>query len=489
MRELAALLAGASLTLALAPFNAWWWAPLPLALLVWLALKQPQHSFRLSLAFFIGYFASGSSWIYVSMHDHGNLSPWAAGFFTALFALALGTIAALPFRARRLWLGSTARTALGFPTVLIASEWLRSWLLTGFPWLYLGYSQTETVFGSIAPVFGVFGVSWLLGLLAATLALALFNHKLQRYFHLAAVSIALLSFALANINWTRAVPEQAQTIALVQGNIAQQLRWDAKQRANIKAHYLALSEPLWPQAELVIWPEAAVPEIFSGPIDVLDRAFEQALKYNSGLITGLPSLNIDAERNRDVLYNSVLGLGNASGMYHKQRLVPFGEYVPFADYLGPVFDLLRVPMSDFRTGPAGQTNMHTGRFELAADICYEVAYPALIAKQARGAGAMLTISNDAWFGKSIGPHQHLQMAQMRARENQRPMLRATNNGITAAIDAQGKIQARAPQFEVATLLYDTVPQQGLTPYQRWLNWPLLALMTVVFIAFRKVKIN
>lgn len=485
MPHFLAALAGASLTLSLAPFHAWWLAPLPLALLVFLAERRPQHAFRYSLFFFCGYFLSGSSWVYVSMHEHGNLNAPLAGLVTILFALLMGLLSALPFRWRRLWLGSLSRLLLGFPAAMIASEWLRTWIFTGFPWLFIGYSQTETVLGSLAPVFGVLGVSASVCLIAASLsALLLFPSK-RTIAAGALVVTGAASLALNQINWSAPQPAHSQTVALVQGNIPQQLRWDANQLAAIKASYLSLSAPLWSEVQLVVWPEAAVPEVLSGRIDVLDHAFEQALAHGSGLITGVPSAGYDPNSQRTVLRNSVLGIGMASGIYHKQRLVPFGEYVPFADYIGPVFDLLRVPMSDFRTGPKDQPNLQTGRFELAADVCYEVAYPILIAKQASTAGAMLTISNDAWFGASIGPHQHLQMAQMRARENARPMMRATNNGITAFINAQGSIEQRAPQFERAVIQQVVTPYQGSTPFQRWLHWPLLLITAVALVVFRK----
>lgn len=485
MTQLLAALAGASMTLALAPFNAWWFAPLPLVLLLFFSQKQPTYAFRYALLFFAGYFLSGSSWVYVSMHEHGNLIAPVAGLVTVLFGLVMALLSALPFRLRRLWLGSALRVTLGFASVMMLSEWLRTWILTGFPWLLLGYSQTETLLGAVAPLFGVIGVSGVLCLIAGLLYVSCVYPAQRLIGAISLASILISSALLNNYAWTQANPAQAQTVALVQGNIAQQLRWDAGHRANIKATYLAMSKPLWPNSELVIWPEAAVPELFAGRSDVLDQAFEQALATNSGLITGLPTVNYDAARDSSVFYNSVLGIGHASGIYHKQRLVPFGEYVPFADYVGPLFDLMQVPMSDFRTGPNKQANLQTGKFELAADICYEVAYPVLIAKQVQSAGALLTISNDAWFGSSIGPHQHLQMAQMRARENARPMMRTTNNGITAFIDVKGRIEQRAPQFEAAILAQTVTPYVGTTPFQRWLHWPLLGLIGLGLFSFRK----
>lgn len=489
MLPLLAALAGASMTLSLAPFHAWWLAPMPLALLVFLAQRRPQYAFRYSLLFFCGYFLSGSSWVYVSMHEHGNLPSVAAGFITVVFALLMGLLSALPFRLRRLWLGNYPRLLLGFPAVMIASEWLRTWIFTGFPWLFIGYSQTETVLGASAPVLGVIGVSAIVCVIAACASSLLLFPAKRFSTAIALLAVCALSALLNQINWTTPQPEHRQMVALVQGNIPQQLRWDAEHRANIKATYLRLSAPLWADNHVVIWPEAAVPEIFAGRSDVLDQAFAQAQVHNSGLITGLPSVDLDQRRQRTVLHNSVLGIGLASGIYHKQRLVPFGEYVPFADYVGPLFDLMQVPMSDFRTGPQGQANLQTGRFELAADICYEVAYPALIAKQAHSAGALLTISNDAWFGTSIGPHQHLQMAQMRARENARPMMRATNNGITAFINTKGQIEQRAAQFEEAVIKQTVIPYAGTTPFQRWLHWPLLALLAITALLFRKPVIS
>lgn len=477
LRALALALLGASLTASLAPFGAWWWAPWPLAALLYLAARSPVSARRDVSAFYIGYFASGSSWIYVSMHNYGHLPVWLAAVFTAIFAIAMGSICALPFYWRRLWLGSSARLIIGFTVVWVASEWLRLWLLTGFPWLYLGYSQTETWLGAWAPVLGVLGVSAIVALLAALVAWLALKPSALRLCTSLGSALALIgsSWLLTQVHWTQADPEASQSVSLVQGNVEQNLKWEASERERIRRLYLSLSEPLWQQGALIIWPEAAIPEVFNGQHPVFDYARERAASSGSGLISGVPSIALRADGD-PVLHNSVFGLGSARGIYHKQRLVPFGEYVPLADAIGPVFDLLRVPMSDFRRGPNQQANLHTGRFELAADICYEVAYPVLIAKQARTSGALLTISNDTWFGHSIGPHQHLQIAQMRARENQRPMIRATNNGITAFITPDGRISRRAPQFEQAVLTQTVTPHHGTTPYQRWYHWPLLLLM-------------
>ena len=200
----------------------------------------------------------------------------------------------------------------------------------------------------------------------------------------------------------------------------------------------------------------------------------------------MPSLHYEDSGER-IFYNSLLGLGTANGFYHKQRLVPFGEYVPLQQWLKGLLDFFKMPISDFRTGPANQTNLDSGVMTVASSICYEVTYPELVARQARDADILLTVSNDTWFGSSIGPHQHLQMAQMRARENAREMLRATSNGISAFIDHKGRVTSRSPQFERFVLKGTAQAYQGHTPYQQLGNYPVLILCAALVILTARQK--
>lgn len=477
------LLAGGLLPLCLAPFNAWWFAPLPLvAYLFLLQAAESRQRFWRSFLFGLGYFGVGASWVYVSIHDYGYL-PWLpAGLLTLAFVGGLAMAFALPMVCwHRCLQDRPLGVLLGFPAVWVLDEWYRSWFLTGFPWLYLGYSQTETVAGAWAPVTGVYGISFLISLLAASVFWCVQSGK-KRWLPLLVLSFAIGGGkCLDNISWTQPVAGLQQSVSLVQGNVAQQQKWKPGQRAAIRALYRDMSEPLWKKGQLIIWPEAAIPEVYTPdhPFFVLLQA--DAGERGGGLITGVLSLHQD-EQGNEVYYNSLLGVGEASGFYHKRRLVPFGEYVPLEKLLAGLLDFFQLPVSEISLGPDHQENLSSGLLRIASSICYEVTYPELVASQARDADVLLTVSNDTWFGASIGPHQHLQMAQMRARENAREMMRATSNGISAFMDNKGRITRRSPQFQPFVLQGVVQAFRGNTPYQLYGNLPVLIASLLAIVA-------
>jgi apolipoprotein N-acyltransferase len=412
------------------------------------------------------------------VYEYGHAPAWLAVVLTFLFVAGLALAFSLPmFLWNRFLQDKPFGTLPGFPAVWVLNEWYRSWFLTGFPWLYIGYSQTNTAVGSWAPVTGVYGISFLLALIATSVFVAL-RHTHQapaKRYSVPVLVLALVagsSVLLDKAAWTQPVAGLQQAFALVQGNVPQQQKWKPEQREAIRALYRDMSEPLWGKNRLVIWPEAAIPELYTTEHPFFIAMDAVAKHHGSALVTGVPSLQYDAGGS-PVFHNSLLGLGVASGFYHKQRLVPFGEYVPLQQWLEGLLDFFKMPISDFRTGPANQPNLDSGLMTVASSICYEVAYPALVAAQARDADVLLTVSNDTWFGASIGPHQHLQMAQMRARENGRDLLRATSNGISAAIDHKGNIINQSPQFQPFVLQGTVQAYRGNTPYQQWGDWPLM----------------
>ena len=236
-----------------------------------------------------------------------------------------------------------------------------------------------------------------------------------------------------------------------------------------------------PPAELIVWPETAVPvlkEYAEGYLAVMARI---ASDRQAALITGVPLRQVNAAGERR-FYNAITVLGEGQGTYLKQKLVPFGEYVPLQDLLRGLIAFFDLPMSDFARGPAQQPLLQAKGLRLASYICYEAVYPEFAAELARDSDLLLTISNDTWFGRSIGPVQHLQMAQMRALEAGRWMIRATNNGISVLIDPQGRIQSRIPQFEAAILYGEVQAMQGHTPYLRFGSLPLAILAALILLA-------
>ena len=264
---------------------------------------------------------------------------------------------------------------------------------------------------------------------------------------------------LKPIEWVDRASEQPLSVALYQPNIPQEHKWDRAWYRPILEQFEAAFKDSEGR-DIILWPESAIPSPYYRARDFLDPVAERARQSESTLITGIPTRSADGES----YYNSILSLGQGRGQYDKQRLVPFGEYVPLEAWLRGLIRFFDLPMSDFSAGPAGQPPLRAGSFRVAPFICYEVVYPDLVAKAAREADLLVTISNDSWFGRSIGPLQHLQMARMRALENGRYMLRGTNNGVSAIIDHRGQLVAQTPQFVTTTLYGEAQVMLGRTPF-------------------------
>ncbi len=493
LTTLLAILAGSLVTLALAPFSLW-----PLALVAAAGLYlllQPANSKQaiwLGWCFGFGLFASGTSWVYVSIHDYGAASPMLAGFLTLLFISGLALLVAGQAWLWVRWLRQPQHgliNAFAFAGLWVLAEFFRGWFLTGFPWLYLGYSQLQGPFSGLVPVGGVWLASFMLVLLAVLIAQLVFSAQARRSWH----SYGLLSFMLVAastplnlVRWTAASGSELSVLA-VQGNIEQNLKWEPEQLSQQLRlyHKLTLDSA---RADLIVWPETAVPVLKDSVADYLQVLASLAQQRQAALITGVPMRQPDSN-GRMRYYNAITAMGNGEGDYLKQKLVPFGEYVPLQEVLRGLIEFFDLPMSDFARGPANQLPLQANGYQVAPYICYEVVYPEFARKLAAHSDILLTISNDTWFGRSIGPLQHLQMAQMRALESGRWMIRATNNGVTALIDPRGQITNSLPQFEQAVLNGKVQPMQGLTPYLRFGFWPLsllsLALCAVAALARAK----
>lgn len=477
--NLLALFAGAATTLALAPFDIWPLAILSIALL-YLGLRDltPGQATLRGWCYGFGLFVSGTSWVYVSIHDYGSAPMPLAALLTLGFTGGLGLLFALSSWLWARWLrrsDAPLADALAFAALWLAQEAFRSWFLTGFPWLYAGYSQLHGPLAGLAPVGGM----WLISLSLALSAALLINLPGLRARKPALVAALILllapwiaGLALQDKAWTS--PNGAPLkVAAVQGNVEQNLKWDPAQLEAQLVLYRDLTLNSQP-ADLIVWPETAVPvlkEFAEGYLQFLGRV---ANERKAALITGVPVRQ--ANENGDKrYYNGLTVVGEGQGTYLKQKLVPFGEYVPLQELLRGVIAFFDLPMSDFARGPADQALLQAKGLKIAPFICYEVVYPEFSASLAAQSDLLLTVSNDTWFGTSIGPLQHLQMAQMRALEAGRWMIRSTNNGVTALIDPQGRITAQIPQFEQAVLYGEVQAMQGLTPYLIWRGWPLAVL--------------
>jgi apolipoprotein N-acyltransferase len=488
---LLALLAGAIAPLSLSPID-FWPAAIVSVFVLMLTLENvlPNQAAKLGWAFGLGFFGVGASWVYVSINVYGNASGIFAAFLTLLFVAALALLFALQCWVYQRYFAGLQR-ALAFAACWVLFEWLRSWLLTGFPWLYLGYAHINTLLANLAPVLGVLGVSFAVTLISGMLyemfliwrKEKLWVSKQLILYELKLVLLGLSIFFLGSFTWVEEAPDISADVALVQANLDQNLKFDPAYIGEGLNLYNDLSAPLW-ENDIVIWPETAIPLLYQRADAELAFFDNLAIENNSSLVTGI------LYREDSRIYNSIAALGNGSGVYHKQKLVPFGEYVPLSGIMEPVLQIFALPMSSLAPGPNDQKLITASGFSLASYICYEVVYPDFVRKQAHMADFLVTISNDTWFGASFGPLQHLQMAAMRALENGRYMVRATSNGVTAFINEKGQIINQANQFEIATLK-NTVPVfHGRTPFSYWGSWPIVLfslLILAIIAALKKMK--
>jgi len=470
-RAVLALVAGAVYPLGLAPFD--WWPLLPASiagLCLLLAETDARCAFRYSTCYGLGLFGVGASWVYVSIHDYGHAPPILATLLTALFVLVLALAFALPFLLYSYAVRRHASAALAlFPAIWVLGEWFRGWLFTGFPWLYAGYGLGATWLASWAPVIGVIGLSWIAAFLAVTAAHLCSWRRQGRPATIAALAMAALlagGWWLRDSEWTEA-EAQPLSVAIVQPAIGLETKWNQQALDEILGGLLYQTEPFW-QRDLIFWPESAVPRLRDHVSAFVDYLDSKAAQEHAALLTGIPS------RAGEQVFNSVIALGDARGIYHKRHLVPFGEYVPLEQWLRGSIEFFDLPMSAFSSGPAQQPLLHAKGHAIATLICYEIVFPDLVAKTAVDASLLLTVSNDTWFGDSMGPYQHFQMARMRALENAKPLVRATNDGITAVIDHDGRVVASLPRAEPGVLDTSVLPRFGTTPFNRWGSLPVLA---------------
>jgi apolipoprotein N-acyltransferase len=340
-------------------------------------------------------------------------------------------------------------------------------------------------------VVGVFGLSFICALTGICLFLAWRSRQAIACTTYAVIVITLWAggAVLKPIEWVARGSETPLKVVLYQPNVPQEHKWDPAWYQPILRQLREASEPYY-GADILVWPEAAIPGFYQRARGFLDPIASRAAASETTLFVGAP---FQAEQGRGY-YNSVIALGQGEGVYHKQHLVPFGEYVPLEGLLRGLIAFFDLPMSAFSPGPAGQPPLRAGAYRVAPFLCYEVVYPELVARSARDSDLLLTISNDSWFGRSIGPLQHLQMAQMRALENGRYMIRGTNNGVSAIVDHRGQIVARTEQFVEATLVGEVEVMMGRTPFATFGVTPVIAacgiallLMVLMYLGFWREK--
>lgn len=479
--SLAIFMAGALQTLGLSPFNFWPASIISLVTFLFITkalssnhLLTGKRAFYQGWLFGFGLFASGASWVYVSINTYGHAHPALAGILTLLFVAFLGLFhGAMFYVYAKLKTKQAVLNTLLFAALWTLNDLVRSVFLTGFPWLFVGDTQLHGPLHGYYPVIGSYGITFVLAITSGQ-ALLLFNKPSLRIAGPIAgllIALWLAPVALNHVTWTKD-QNQDINVALLQLNIPQELKWKRAQKPKTVALLEQMSAAQWDK-DLIVWPETALPAFYNQAKPLLNKMSKQATANNTSIITGIPYRGWDAEAKRPVMHNSIIGIGDASGIYHKQKLVPFGEHVPLQDILRGLIAFFDLPMSDFRKGKQDQELLRQNGNLTSPFICYEVVYPDFVASRAANADYLITISNDAWFGASIGPHQHLQLAQIRAAENGKYMIRATNNGLTAIIDETGKISASIPQFEQATLEGKVKTFAGSTPFTKLGSLPTL----------------
>lgn len=498
IKPVALLLLGALSVLGFAPFYLY---PASIISLIglfyfWHLSYTPKQAAFAGFIYGLGMFGAGIYWIYISLYEFGGMPGLMAAFctfvlcaFLALFPAAVGALS--------VWISGVSISARQGRTMLIAipvlwalTDWVRSWIFTGFPWLTIGYSQVPySPLAGYMPIVGVYGISFITVFIASLIGLWLANHFIHQASTLVwrrnAIVVFLLIWAtgsvLKTVEWT-APAGKPISVALLQGNISQSLKWVPEIAEQTLAKYLNMAEAS--TAKLIIMPETAFPVLSSElPDDLKKRLQQHAIENKGDILIGL------VERENGEYFNSMMSIGSSpTSVYRKSHLVPFGEFIPLKAALGWIYrDWLNMPLSDLSRGNIHQQPMPIAGQKVAVNICYEDVFGEEIIRQLPQATLLVNVSNDAWYGESLAAYQHMQFSQARALETGRTVLRATNTGATAMINPHGELLAHAPHFSDATLNVMAQGYSGATPYVRFGNWLflLICFIGLIFIGLSK----
>jgi len=483
LKLLFAFCSGVAATFAFAPYGLWWLAPATLAILFVLWLDStPKQAFLRGWAFAAGLLGVGTIWIHHSMSVFGGMSLPLALFLAILLAslmalyYGLAGFIAVRLSAQASLPAKLTTSALAF----VAMEWLRSWFLTGFTWLTVGFSQIDSPLSGFAPIGGVLLVSLLSALTAALLVLIIKGERRQQV--AAVITIALIwttGGLLGGKEWTRA-SDKPMKVTLLQANIPQDQKWLPRMLKPTLEYYTGETMKHL-DSDLILWPESAITALKQR----VDRSLLKPLSAKLAASKTMLVTGILTNPQGELYYNNLLSLGSHEALYNKRHLVPFGEYFPLGYLWKESFKGLATIGDDFTAGDAAKPLLQVGEYQAGASICYEIIFGEEIREALPQAHFLINMSNDAWFGKTAGPLQHFEMVRMRALENGRYLLRATNTGVTAIIDPLGRVQQLLPQFQRAELNGAFTPYQGSTPYSKyghlalWIIWGVLLAWIIV----------
>jgi apolipoprotein N-acyltransferase len=444
-----------------------------------------RHAFLLGLLTGGLYFTGTLYWITRVMVVYGGLQGWIAvpvnaaliaylALFPGLFALVV----------RRLTMAYGPAALMAAPFVWVATELGRTHLLTGFPWVLLGYSQATVLpIAQLASVFGVYGVSMLIVAVSAALALFAFRPPVRSAeasrstYVFASVTVAIVAVValwgsrrVAASEWTRS--GDPIRVGLIQGNVDQAQKWDATRAAAIFDDYLKMTQrAIGERAQFVLWPESSTPFLFEEEPAGAERIRTLAVQAHVPILFGSDQIVWRIVGNRrmpDKYFNSAFLVrpdGTTGGVYRKMHLVPFGEYVPLQRLL-----FFAAPLTEqVGTFAPGETPelLPVNGHPISVAICYEVVYPALVREFVRAGSEMLTtITNDAWFGETSAPYQHFEQASMRAIEEGRYLVRSANTGISGIVDPYGRVVEKTSIFQQAVLVGEARFLETTTFYAR-----------------------
>ena len=486
---------GALSVLGFAPFYIF---PIPIFAIAglcyfWAKVSTPAGAWLLGFSYGLGLYCVGIYWIYISLHDFGGMPWWFAGFSTfclcAFMALFVGLVG---YFGKKLGTKNMDWLWLSVPVLWGLSDWIRSWIFTGFPWLTMGYSQVpQSPLAGYMPLVGVYGVSVITVFVAALVGYWLANSlqsPIWKRNSVAALTLIVVGgFILKAVEWTTPIGAPTK-VALIQGNIAQDTKWSPESAQSTINQYLDMAKAS--TAKLIILPETALPVLSSQLDPSITVALTAHAKQNNGdIIVGMVEYNEATSNAPSEYFNSALSFGSApTQVYSKNHLVPFGEFIPLKQVFGWIYrDYLHMPLSDLSRGGVNQKPMRLVNQKVAVNICYEDVFGEEIIRQLPAATLLINISNDAWYGQSYAAYQHMQFSQARALETGRMMLRATNTGATAAIDNHGYVLAHLPHFTKATLNVMAQGYTGSTPYIVWGNWPFIVFCfsVLAYLLWRK----
>ena len=474
-------LAGLLLTLSFAPFEQAYLAIISLVILFlsWHYAKSPvQAAFR-GYFYGLGLFGFGVTWVFVSIHFYGGADFYASAFMALLFAAFWALFPALTaYLSMKLALWTNRRLLLWFiPFIWIFIEYFRGfWFLNGFPWFQVAYSQLDTAYAGFIPLSGVYGTGFLI-----LITVSLFSYMLIEKQHLLLSSIVISAllitgYGLKHVQWTKAIGKPIK-VSLIQGNISQDQKWLPENLIKTLFSYQQLTYSHW-DSDVIIWPETAIPAFLSQVDEHFLQPLSREAKMNrTDLIVSLPAKSADGQYN----YNAVLTLGSERKMYKKNHLLPFGEYLPWQPVSVWVLDWLGVHLGQFMPGGNNQPLLRAGGYPFGTSICYEDAFGSEAIRALPEAAYLVNVTNDAWFGDSFEPHQHMQIARMRALETGRYLARSTNTGITAFVAPDGKIIKQAPLFKTSVLTENIIPMGGMTPYAKIGDGLIMIALAIMFI--------